>query len=495
MAKQKWWQRENKKKQKKNKGQKKQQKLSKSQQRQANYTKPKGKNMTEDLHNKPINELTDAEFDSLVKAHDTGGAFKSVATARQNCWDAGIEILPNCGKVTVPQYHIAFDLLAHQKINKLKAYYPRLEWLAYLVGSVDHETNKVVVEDLIIPDSQQVTGASVYNVEYEWGVLPDGKQIIGVIHSHHTMGAFFSGTDDAYINQNHDVSIVVATAKGREIKSQIRVKVPCGSYVLAEDITYSVNYPDVLVEEDFEAEFKDKINTYTPVVTYINYGTNYLGNYSGGYSGHRGISGQTNRFAGNPPRNGQMDLYDSSIWDDLDEEYDNPFLMSSIELRDALLDYYSEADVDEFMNDGFQVAANELKIVQDLCAEGITVGRSSAITEDYQWVDGDGNAVDDVIILDPNEEIDPLDTNAQNGQSQVARGVALRDQDNEQGVWELEDGETEIEFNDNIKDTALYQRLNRQLQAEGLFDGMEDVQRDKIIREAIQETEDLTANG
>lgn len=456
-GKKKWWQREKKKQQK--------------------YNKPKGNAMSQDNKVTPIaagRELSDAEFEQLKNQHDQGGAFKTVTTARQNCWDAGIEILPSCSKVTVPQYHIEFELLAHQKINKLKSFYPRLEWLAYLVGVVDHKTHRVTVEDLVIPDSQQVTTASVYNVEYTWGQLPDGKVIIGVIHSHHTMGAFFSGTDDAYINQNHDVSIVVATAKGREIKSQIRVKVPCGAYVLAEDITYSVKYPQVLDEAEFEASFKDKIHTYTPVVTYVNNRYNYLGNYSRGYSrGHRGVNSYGGRGMGNPPRGQQMDLYegyDTSVWEDVEDEYPNPFQLTAEEVREELLSYYSEEEVDEFFAGGLNLAQNELYVVQQLCLEGIDVGRNLSETLDSEtW--------------DTGEDDDNNDVNAQNGLGQVARGVALRDQGSSTKVWNLSDEEDDIDEND-----PLYKRLETQLEAEGLFKGMSAHEKDRVIRESILST-------
>ena len=428
MAKQSWWQRQN---------------FNKNKNRKNKRNQPKGKNMTE----KPVTpiavgkELTEAEFQQVMEAHNTGGAFKQAVG--QSCWDAGIEILSNCGKMKVPSYHIQFDLLAHQKINALKKAYPSLEWLAYLVGSVNHETNLVKVEDLIIPDSQKVTGASVYNVEYTWPVLPEGKIIIGVIHSHHTMGAFFSGTDDAYINQNHDVSIVVATAKGREIKSQIRVKTPCDAYVLAEDITYSVNYPQVLDEVAFETEFKSKISSYTPV-QYINYRGNYLGNSSRGYS-HRGIgSGGTNRFSGNPPRNSESQMGFGYDTEDLEDEFDNPYLMSSEELKDNLLDYYNPTEVDEWMNQGFQIAAQELNIVQQLCQVGVDVRTDN----DKDWdtdvrTDNDKDWDTDIILeLDElDAELDELDndTNPQNGLGQVSRGVPLGDQDNGKVVWSTGD--------------------------------------------------------
>lgn len=409
--------------------------------------------------------LSDEEFEKLKNAHDQGGAFKTVATARQNCWDAGIEILNHsCSKVNVPQYHIEFALLAHQKINKLKSYFPHLEWLAYLVGVVNHTEHRVTVEDLVIPDSQQVTGASVYNVEYSWAVLPEGKAIIGVIHSHHTMGAFFSGTDDAYINQNHDVSIVVATAKGREIKSQIRVKVPCGAYVLAEDITYSVKYPQVLDEAEFEASFKDKIHTYTPVVTYVNHGYNYLGNYSRGYSGHRGISNiYGGRGMSNPPRGQQMDLYegyDTTVWDDIEDEYPNPFEMDGDDVREALGEYYTKAEVDEFFESGLGNARNELYAVQQLCMEGV-------------GSDKDGEVHNYGVPL------------ADQGKDSVWN----TDEDDDAIV--LEDG-LEIVYEDDIDENdSLYKRLEKQLESEGLFKGMTEQEKDAVIQESISHSRRL----
>jgi hypothetical protein len=493
MGKKKWWQRQNK--SKKNK----KQPMSQAQKRRANYTtNPKGKQMSEDKTPITVGKvLTDEEFEKAKAQHDKGGAFKQVP-ARQGCWDAGIEILASCDKMEAPAYHIEFDLLAHQKINKLKASYPSLEWLAYLVGTVDREANKVTVEDLVIPDSQQVTSVSVYNVEYEWGALPDGKSICGVIHSHHSMGAFFSGTDDAYINQNHDVSIVVATAKGREIKSQVRVKAPCGAYILSENITYSINYPTVLDEDAFEAEFKSKIKTYTPPVTYVYSGGNYLGNYSGGYSGRRGISSVGNTYGGrgtgNPPRESQLYLgYDSednqgSLWDELadldgldDDQYPDPFTMDAVDVRDHLMDYYAEEDVDEFMRDGLEVAQQELQIVQNLCAEGLQVGRTDKTETEIVW---DLSEEEDA-EYDPNRDV-----NAQNGASQVSYGIPLKDQEDDIDPWTTEEDKSEIS-----KDDPLYKRLNDELEAEGLFKNMSEEEKDRIIREAIEETEDMTANG
>jgi len=298
--------------------------------------------------NKALELISDKDFDDLIKLHDKGGAF-NVKESKFNCWDSGIKIIKTCGHINVSKYHIEFHLLAHKKIEKLKKVYPNLEWLAYLVGSVDHDNHKVSVTDLVIPDSQKVTGTSVYNVEYNWESLADNKVIIGVIHSHNTMGAFFSGTDDAYINQNHDVSIVVSTAAGREIKAQVRVKTLCNSYILAENIEFSVKYPQLFDESEFESELSEKIISHSSI------------------SSCRGIIGRSflNNFTG----------YDTENNDflDLEElEYEYPEKMTKLDIRDELLFYYEEEDVDEMIRDGS--AVNELKIIRKKVKENSDKG-------------------------------------------------------------------------------------------------------------------------
>jgi hypothetical protein len=368
-----------------------------------------------------IDPLTQAEIDELMAEHDKGGAFKAAPVA-QGCWDAGIEILSSCGHMTIPKFHIFIEPLADQKIKKLQSYYSSLEWLMYLVGNVDHEAKTVTVTDLVLPDSQQVTGVNVHNVEYTWPVLPDGNKICGVIHSHHNMGAFFSGTDDAYINQNHDVSIVVATNPNSPIKGQVRTKTPCDAYVLSENVTFSIKYPQVLDEAAFEAEFTKNIHTYKPVIyTYPqNYRQRGMGNFSRGSSANRG------RGYSNPDRtsqhiasHGQMNLLGYDTEDE--NEFPDPYKMTEADLRDHLLDYYSPEEVEEFAVNCEM--AEELNMVQELCKEGYDISRSS-------------------LSYDVNRDV-----NAQTGRSQVASGVALRDQmGDETNVWEVEEDELNFTF-------------------------------------------------
>ncbi len=97
------------------------------------------------------------------------------------------------------------------KIELLMKEYPHQEWLGYLVGRVSEKEN-FFVEDLSIPPHTEVSAGSA---EAEPFHIPE--DCIGVIHSHHTMGAFHSGTDKSYVDKNFLISITVAR-KGEELE-------------------------------------------------------------------------------------------------------------------------------------------------------------------------------------------------------------------------------------------------------------------------------------
>ena len=332
--------------------------------------------------------LDDEEMNRLIKEHDKGGAFVKQIARTQTCWDSGIEILKTCGHMKIPKYHVNFEVLADEKIKSLQDYFPNLEWLAYLVGEVDHDKKNVLVTDLVIPDSQNVTGVNVYNVEYGWN---EGKSIIGVIHSHHTMGAFFSGTDDAYINQNHDVSIVVSTHRGSPIKGQVRMKTLCGSYILAEDLTFSVNRESELDSDKFVKEFTSKINS---PITRPNF-----------------------------------------ITRDLSHSH-SPLLigigMDENKLRERLSKYYSPEDVDEFILNG--EAEEELKLVEQLIDAGIDIAEVGDIIDPFE----EDEAFDSQFMMSDEE----WDANGQDGLHQTSFGVPIGDTEDEENVWDS--GEEEL---------------------------------------------------
>jgi len=334
-----------------------------------------------------IKKLSDEEMKVLIEKHNKGGAFAKQISAEQSCWSSGIEIIKTCGHMSIPKYDVEFEVVVDEKIKKLQNYYPSLEWLAYLEGEVDHENKHVLVTDIVIPDSQEVTSVNVYNVEYGWS---DGRKIIGVIHSHHSMGAFFSGTDDAYINQNHDVSIVVSTSDQSPIKGQVRMKTRCGSYILAEDLNFSVKHKKVLDEEAFEKEFTSKINSYRPRNVAV-------------------VSGTYN--APSPNHIIRKPLFPST--NQVEVNFYSP--EKELELRNVLVQHYSEEEVDDFINTG--EAEEEVDFIKEMESKGFQVGTdASLVMTETEW-----NTDDEP---EPEWENDQLKN--QMGLHQVSYGTPIR---------------------------------------------------------------------
>ena len=105
----------------------------------------------------------------------------------------------------------------------------------------------------------------------------DDLDIVGVIHSHHTMGAFFSGTDESELNPNFPLSIVIAQGTqilGFSYKAEGRYPLPCGSLgIIAYKIQPTVgDWPwpvTPIFENDGKTDWGDcKKVTKTEVETY-----------------------------------------------------------------------------------------------------------------------------------------------------------------------------------------------------------------------------------
>ena len=107
-----------------------------------------------------------------------------------------------------------------------------IEWMVLLLGERSADGFHVKVTDFRVP-KQRRSGADVKMAEPMEG---DGSTVddavVGVLHSHHRMGAFFSGTDNTELNPFFKSSIVVAQAKtalGFAYKAEMKVILPCGS--------------------------------------------------------------------------------------------------------------------------------------------------------------------------------------------------------------------------------------------------------------------------
>ncbi len=138
---------------------------------------------------------------------------------------------------------INMTIKAQQKIEILLEAYPSSEWLAYLVGHCN--TTKAVCGDIIVPPHKEANGACA---EAEPLTVPD--KCIGIIHSHHSMGTFRSGTDANYADMNHPFSLIVSKrGNGVEYGGVSCSKTPCDK-IIVKECKVSLN----TIKPDFDIE-------------------------------------------------------------------------------------------------------------------------------------------------------------------------------------------------------------------------------------------------
>lgn len=178
---------------------------------------------------------------------------------------SGCQALKECSLAddTVPVVFIS--LIARAKIYRLMEELKGSEWLAYLVGRFNEADppdsgGSYRIEDLYIP-VQEVTSTSVDVEEGAGATMPEN--IIGTVHSHHSMGAFLSSTDHTYIGANHNVTIVTSD---KEWKTTVRMLLPCGNYKIT-DSNLSYLLPRTNIEgwtQEALSKIKKKVYSYLP---------------------------------------------------------------------------------------------------------------------------------------------------------------------------------------------------------------------------------------
>jgi len=165
---------------------------------------------------------------------------------KEECWETEVDEVKDCSKAP-GHVKVWVKPLAKVKIDALMEKFPNIEWFAYLLSD-DAEKEPHVVSDIFIP-KQEVTATSVDNIECEeFNNLP----VIGAIHSHHGMGTGFSGTDHAFVNQNHNISLVIAK---NGVAGQVRWKAPCGAMKIVD----AKVKPFITCEWDKEAFIKEEV--------------------------------------------------------------------------------------------------------------------------------------------------------------------------------------------------------------------------------------------
>jgi hypothetical protein len=171
--------------------------------------------------------------------------------------DSGVIVKKRSGEVIWKNENVAF-------VKEIKCRIP--EKIIYIMNALDNafssdefsifskgEYNKELSSIIISPDffipAQTVTGASV---DYE-EQPPEDYNV--VIHKHPgSSSKSFSGTDDEYINQNFDISLLWCGKKFTY--GHARVKSSFGNVLLPLDII--VPEPSYALPEEYKAKIKKK---------------------------------------------------------------------------------------------------------------------------------------------------------------------------------------------------------------------------------------------
>ena len=199
------------------------------------------------------NEKTETVKTMLLETVKPELILPVIEKKKKTVFDSGLKEIHKCSEVISPIIILAIMVI--RKIQLLLIAYPTTEWGASLIGT--NEKGVISITDLNV-FNQNVTSVTI-------NAIHEGKGSVGIIHSHHNMGSFFSGTDNEGGNQNNDVSIVVAHKADSPLKFEllatVRVKTPCGGYARFDKVLWEIDTckADGFDDKEFIATAKENI--------------------------------------------------------------------------------------------------------------------------------------------------------------------------------------------------------------------------------------------
>ena len=166
---------------------------------------------------------------------------------------------------------IYLEPMPRSKIELLMESYPHQEWFAYLVGRESKEN--FCIEDISVPPHHHANSGSAeadkpdFDKELGKYKFHQPKNCLGVIHSHHSMGAFHSGTDHDYVDQNFPISIVVAKTNNTLGYNAVSFAItPCGKATVGDGIIKYVQPKPLFDAKTFLKKAKENIDKGKQVV-------------------------------------------------------------------------------------------------------------------------------------------------------------------------------------------------------------------------------------
>jgi len=165
-----------------------------------------------------------------------------------------------CSLCQLPTIYL--EPVAKRKIELLMDAHPHQEWLGYLIGEASGEKS-FFIRDLAIPPHEEASGVIAKAEPFH---IPEN--CIGVIHSHHGMGAFHSSTDQEYVDKNFPASITVARkASNLEYDAVCYGSAPCGRPTLDKGTVKCVQPEPLFDEKAFLASSRENIDKSKKLIT------------------------------------------------------------------------------------------------------------------------------------------------------------------------------------------------------------------------------------
>ena len=184
---------------------------------------------------------------------------------RQQCEEKEVEAVSNIRLILTKKLK--------DKLDYLSTKYTKSEisgFITYKEISKDENGVKIILDDLLIPPQKahtsevDVDGVGQIELRKEYG--DKFLNIIGHWHSHHTMGAFFSSTDETMMNsysENKNFRLFIVSSLGKHLirfvlKNTINEKTNEMVEIKIENIEYEVE-ADESIQLEMEEEIKKKV--------------------------------------------------------------------------------------------------------------------------------------------------------------------------------------------------------------------------------------------
>jgi DNA-binding CsgD family transcriptional regulator len=214
-----------------------------------------------------FNTDTGADVIELTDTVAVANVSESTGDGNEEFWEVQIETVTACSKCG-REVDVFINRTARTKAMMFMKWAGPREWLAYLVGEL--KDGAYYITDLFLPD-QRTSATLVDKVVAE---NYNQMTIVGVIHSHHEMGAgdednpSFSGHDAAFINGNHNLSLLAGRDRktgGFKVVGIARTKTPCGAFMTIKASVKTMGEELTDEEQAMKTEFFSKTQTQTHV--------------------------------------------------------------------------------------------------------------------------------------------------------------------------------------------------------------------------------------